>query len=83
MNEANPDHPNAECGNCIRFQNNPAVLEKTFPGLTCLSSGFGSARAQDGLCDQHDLYLSAWDSCLDYAARPRSKHKFARPSLTP
>jgi hypothetical protein len=67
MNDAKPDHPNAECRHCRYFQNNPAALEKTWPGLTSLSSGFGSVRAQDGLCNRHDLYLSGWDSCLDYA----------------
>jgi hypothetical protein len=82
MNEANPDHPNAECGHCLHFQNHPAALEMTWPGLTSLSSGFSSVRAQDGLCNRHDLYLSAGDSCIDYAARPNLKHKFARPSLT-
>jgi hypothetical protein len=71
MNEANPEQGKAECGNCIHFQNNPAILEKTLPGLACLSSGFGSVRAQDGLCNRHDLYLSNWDSCPDQAARRR------------
>jgi len=83
MNEAHPHHPKAECGNCLHFHNNPAILETTLPGLTSLSSGFGSVRARDGLCNRHDLCVSGWDSCLDYAARTRSKHKFARPSLTP
>ena len=31
-----------------------------------MSSGFGSVRAQDGLCNHHNLYLSNWDSCADY-----------------
>jgi hypothetical protein len=75
-----PNQISAECGNCIHFQNNPAILEKTLPGLTSLSSGFASVRAQDGLCDHHDLYLSGGDSCLDYAARNGSRHLFAQPS---
>jgi hypothetical protein len=68
MNEASPDHLNAKCGKCVHFQNNPAILEKTFPGLTSLSSGFGSVRAQDGLCNRHDLYLSNFDGCGDFDA---------------
>jgi hypothetical protein len=71
MNEANPEHDKAVCGNCLHFQNDPTIIEKTLPGLTCLSSGFGSVRAQDGLCNRHDLYLSNSDSCADYATDGR------------
>lgn len=57
------DHVKAACGNCIYFQNDPAILEKAWPGLSSMSSGFGSVRDQDGLCKRHDVYLSSWDSC--------------------
>ena len=46
-----------------------AILEKTFPGLTSLSSGFSSVRAQDGLCNRHDLYLSNLDGCVEFSHR--------------
>jgi hypothetical protein len=81
MSEANPEHAKAECGNCIHFQNDPAMVEKTWPGLTSLSSGFGSVRAQDGLCNRHDLCLSTSDSCPDYAAGKDGKRKIARMRL--
>jgi hypothetical protein len=54
------------CAACVHFQNNPAVLEKTFRGLSVMSSGFASVRAQDGLCNQHGIYLSARDGCPDF-----------------
>ena len=56
----------ATCGRCAHFQNDPAAMEKAFPGLSVMSSGFASVRAQDGLCRRHDIYLSAWDSCPSF-----------------
>ena len=57
---------NATCGRCEHFENDPTALEKAFPGLTSMCSGFASVRAQDGLCRRHDIYLSAWDSCPSF-----------------
>jgi len=51
------------CQNCAHFQNDPALIEKAYPGLAVMSSGFASARDQDGLCNYNQLYLSARDSC--------------------
>jgi hypothetical protein len=51
------------CQKCIHFQNDPAVIEEAYPGLTVMSSGFASVRDRDGFCDYNQLYLSAWDSC--------------------
>jgi hypothetical protein len=59
----------ASCGSCVHFQNDPAVLEKTWPGLSSISSGFGSVRAQDGICNRHELYLSSGDVCRDFNAK--------------
>lgn len=57
--------PDSACQNCVHFQNDPTHIEKTFPGLTTMSSGFASVRDRDGLCSHHKLYLSARDSCPD------------------
>ncbi|TDW99094.1 hypothetical protein [Dinghuibacter silviterrae] len=54
------------CQHCAHFQNDPALIEKAYPGLTSLSSGFASVRDQDGFCDYHQLYLSARDNCQDF-----------------
>jgi hypothetical protein len=54
------------CGNCVHFSNAPALMEETFRGLTTMSSGFGSVRAQDGLCTLHDYYLAIWDQCAEF-----------------
>jgi hypothetical protein len=54
------------CGRCVHFQNNPAAIEATFCGLTAMSSGSASVRAQDGICHRHDVYLSFHDICGDF-----------------
>jgi hypothetical protein len=56
------------CQGCAHFQNDPAVIEEVYRGLTAMSSGFASVRDRDGLCDYHQIYLSARDSCASFAA---------------
>jgi hypothetical protein len=57
------------CQDCAHFQNDPAHIEQAFPGLTSMSSGFASVRDIDGLCDHHQLYLSARDCCPHFVLR--------------
>jgi hypothetical protein len=54
------------CETCQHFRNDPAYIEAAFRGLTSFSSGYASARADDGLCTYHDLYLSADCYCPHY-----------------
>jgi hypothetical protein len=58
----------AMCGSCKHFRNDAAYLETVFKGLTSLSSGYGSVRADDGVCLLHDRYLSSRASCSSYAS---------------
>lgn len=51
------------CQQCAYFMNDPAQIEKIYPGLSVLSSGYASVRYQDGVCEYNKLYLSARDSC--------------------
>jgi len=55
------------CEKCAYFKNDPALIEKTYPGLTVMSSGFASVRDRDGFCNYHQLFLSALDSCPHFA----------------
>jgi hypothetical protein len=57
------------CQHCAYFQNDPALIEEAYRGLTVMSSGFASVRDRDGFCDYNQLYLSAWDSCPYFAPR--------------
>jgi hypothetical protein len=60
----------AQCRNCRHFRNDAGYLETVFPGLTSLSSGYGSVRADDGVCLLHDRYLRASSSCASFAPAP-------------
>jgi hypothetical protein len=59
--------PQQHCVACVHFRNDAKFLEAVFGGLTSLSSGFGSVRADDGICLRHDRYLSARSSCAEYS----------------
>jgi hypothetical protein len=59
-----------ECRACRHFRNDAKFLEAAFPGLTAMSSAFGSTRADDGICLRHDRYLGARASCADFSAAP-------------
>jgi hypothetical protein len=61
-----PPTPAACCGRCVFFDNRPSSIEAAFPGLSALSSGYASVRAQDGLCRKHDRYCPFNDLCPDF-----------------
>lgn len=54
------------CFTCVHFHNSPKYMESVYPGLNTLSSGNASVRKDDGICELHDLYLSADASCEQY-----------------
>ncbi|MFD2865185.1 hypothetical protein [Mucilaginibacter antarcticus] len=54
------------CQKCAHFQNQPSVIEQTYPGLTSMSSGYASVRDRDGLCSINNIYLSAGDTCRHF-----------------
>ena len=58
-----------QCITCRHFRNNPRYLESVYKGLSSLSSGWASVRKDDGICLEHDLYLSASASCDRHAPR--------------
>jgi len=53
---------------CAHFHNSPAYLESVYKGLTSLSSAHASVRKDDGICDLHDVYLSADSWCEQFQA---------------
>jgi len=69
LNASSPSAPDPSCQHCAHFENDPARIEAAYPGLTAMSSGFASVRDRDGVCNFHQLYLSARDSCPHFAAR--------------
>jgi hypothetical protein len=61
--------PVRECRACRHFRNDAKFLETAFPGLTAMSSGFGSTRADDGICLRHDRHMSADGACPQFTPR--------------
>ncbi|MHB8623465.1 MAG: hypothetical protein ACYC9J_09265 [Sulfuricaulis sp.] len=46
------------CGACRFFTGEPAALERAIPGLNILSSAYGSVRANTGLCEQYESFVT-------------------------
>jgi hypothetical protein len=65
------------CWHCGHFRNDAAYLERVFPGLTSMSSGYGSIRTEDGICLRHDRYLNAESSCPQFSEIAESEILFA------
>lgn len=65
-----PPRVRPRCETCKFFRNDPAYIEAQFRGLTAFSSGYASARADDGLCTMHDLYLAADSTCPRHKPKP-------------
>ena len=61
------------CRDCLHFQRDPLHLERVYPGLNTMGSGFGAVRAQDGLCTRHDRYLPATCACPTFLPLMRSR----------
>jgi hypothetical protein len=57
------------CRDCRFFNNDPAWLEKIFPGLNSLCSAYGCTRAEAGICSQRDLFLQPVKRCPQFAGR--------------
>lgn len=73
MNRFFSPQPGPACRDCLHFENDPSVIESKYAGLTAMSSGFASVRADDGFCRRHDLYLSGWDSCSSHVRSPEAR----------
>jgi len=67
------DDASAQCRNCRHFRSDAVYLETVFPGLISLSSGYGSVRGNDGVCQLHDRYLRASYGCGKFWSREDGK----------
>lgn len=45
------------CRNCARFVDDPAVIERAFPGLNILGSVYASVRGSAGICREFDRFM--------------------------
>ena len=62
----------AKCIDCRFFQNNPAMIETAFPGLNSLSSAYSSVRADSGICDRLELFVSSRYGCTFFVQADNS-----------
>jgi hypothetical protein len=62
-----------KCIDCGFFRNDPVVIEKAFPGLNSLSSAYSSVRAESGICDRLELFVSSRYSCTFFAQADNSE----------
>mgnify|MGYP006909078322 CR=1 FL=1 len=51
------------CLDCRHFRNSPQYLESVYKGMSTMSSAHASVRKDDGICLEHDIYLSADQWC--------------------
>jgi hypothetical protein len=57
------------CAACRFFTGAPAALERALPGLTSLSSAYGSVRGDTGLCQRHNVFVTARSAaCPQFAS---------------
>ena len=54
------------CGACRHFVNDPLSLERGIPGLSILSSAFGSVRADTGWCRLDDRFRVPRQGCPEF-----------------
>jgi hypothetical protein len=56
------------CGACRFFTGAPAALERAVPGFNILSSAYGSVRGDTGLCERHEVFVTAaTPECSEFA----------------
>jgi hypothetical protein len=63
----------AKCIDCGFFQNNPVMIETAFPGLNSLSSAYSSVRAESGICDRLELFVSSRYGCKFFVQADNSE----------
>jgi hypothetical protein len=59
------------CGLCLHFVNDPKLLERSFVGISALSSAFGSTRGQAGICLKESTFHDPEPVCLAFEPRLR------------
>jgi hypothetical protein len=62
------------CRHCERFVDDPAAIEREFPGLTILGSAYASVRGAAGICRELERFMDPVPAldCPFYAPRDDS-----------
>ena len=61
---------NASCRQCVHFVNEPEELENIIPGLSIVSSAYGSVRADTAYCRFKDIFLTPILACHAFKSLP-------------
>jgi hypothetical protein len=57
------------CFGCAHFRNDCATIESALPGISSFSSSRASVRADDGVCERHDMLVNGRRACAAFLAR--------------
>ena len=68
----------ATCSQCTEFEDDPAQIERAFPGILALSSAWASTRGRAGICRLAGTFQDPQVPCQDFTARGEER---ARPPL--
>jgi hypothetical protein len=60
----------ADCRACRHFLSDPEQIERLLPGLSILSSAWGSTRGLAGICLSHDTWQDPARECPDFERPP-------------
>jgi hypothetical protein len=72
-----------DCAACRHFDTDPARLERRLPGLSALSSAYGTTRGRDGTCLRHDRLVPPTALCNHFAVRLTVIDGHVRPVVLP
>jgi hypothetical protein len=67
---ARDDDARPNCFGCAYFHNESSIIESALPGISSFSSSRASVRADDGVCDRHDLLVNGRRACASFVSRP-------------
>lgn len=68
--------PASDCRSCRHFVDDPEAIEAQLPGLTILSSAYGSVRGRAGICQQLERFMEPVPAaqCARYQPRDDAAH---------
>jgi hypothetical protein len=69
MRKGAPSIARDTCRSCHYFLDEPAQLERALPGLSILSSAWGSTRGNAGLCSRYATWQDPVAGCPEFAGR--------------
>lgn len=57
------------CRECVHFEDDPLRLEQLWPAILIVSSTYGAARGESGICAVRDTFQTPEASCDEFVPR--------------